>query len=391
MKYTKEDLIQRLRNFVDNNGYPTSKRNDFKSKNGLPCARIYANTFGGDLSDWLEICGYKLSDEEKYIIQNRGRQSNLSKEDCIEMIYSMQNSLNRPLEYDDFRNPNQNSVGITEIRRYWNTMNNMKKELGLTVNQESMTDKQITKDVLDNDVNNILDYLQSENRAFITTREINNLGCCSRYLSLDRACRKYYNEKLIDRLNDFGICLGKQGRGFNYDFDDGEHTTSQYEYIFSKYLREYGFVYNKDYFRDVKYSEFISIYQGNMNCDYVIHYNERVIYIEIAGIIADYKQWYYQNRQITQSKSKDEYRVKLKQKEDLLKSKHLEYYLLFPCDLSKVTLSLILNSTDDEYTRQNIEHFNKHNLEWDKIIANGELKYDYNILGKDNMPQVVYA
>ena len=391
MKYTKEDLIQRLRDFVDNNGYPTSKRNDFKSKNGLPCARIYANTFGGDLSDWLEICGYKLSDEEKYIIQNRGRQSNLSKEDCIEMIYSMQNSLDRPLEYDDFRNPNQNSVGITEIRRYWNTMNNMKKELGLTVNQESMTYKQITKDVLDNDVNNILDYLQSENRAFITTREINNLGCCSRYLSLDRACRKYYNEKLIDRLNDFGICLGKQGRGFNYDFDDGEHTTSQYEYIFSKYLREYGFVYNKDYFRDVKYSEFISIYQGNMNCDYVIHYNERVIYIEIAGIIADYKQWYYQNRQITQSKSKDEYRVKLMQKEDLLKSKHLEYYLLFPCDLSKVTLSLILNSTDDEYTRQNIEHFNKHNLEWDKIVANGELKYDYSLLGKDNMPAVIYG
>lgn len=391
MKYTKENLIQRLRDFVDNNGYPTSKRNDFKSKNGLPCARIYANTFGGDLSDWLEICGYKLSDEEKYIIQNRGRQSNLSKEDCVEMIYSMQNSLDRPLEYDDFRNPNQNSVGITEIRRYWNTMNNMKKELGLTVNQESMTDKQITKDVLDNDVNNILDYLQSENRAFITTREINNLGCCSRYLSLDRACRKYYNEKLIDRLNDFGICLGKQGRGFNYDFDDGEHTTSQYEYIFSKYLREYGFVYNKDYFRDVKYSEFISIYQGNMNCDYVIHYNERVIYIEIAGIIADYKQWYYQNRQITQSKSKDEYRVKLMQKEDLLKSKHLEYYLLFPCDLSKVTLSLILNSTDDEYTRQNIEHFNKHNLEWDKIVANGELKYDYSLLGKDNMPAVIYG
>lgn len=391
MKYTKENLIQRLRDFVDNNGYPTSKRNDFKSKNGLPCARIYANTFGGDLSDWLEICGYKLSDEEKYIIQNRGRQSNLSKEDCVEMIYSMQNSLDRPLEYDDFRNPNQNSVGITEIRRYWNTMNNMKKELGLTVNQESMTDKQITKDVLDNDVNNILDYLQSENRAFITTREINNLGCCSRYLSLDRACRKYYNEKLIDRLNDFGICLGKQGRGFNYDFDDGEHTTSQYEYIFSKYLREYGFVYNKDYFRDVKYSEFISIYQGNMNCDYVIHYNERVIYIEIAGIIADYKQWYYQNRQITQSKSKDEYRVKLMQKEDLLKSKHLEYYLLFPCDLSKITLSLILNSTDDEYTRQNIEHFNKHNLEWDKIVANGELKYDYSLLGKDNMPAVIYG
>ena len=390
MKYTKEDLIQRLRNFVDNNGYPTSKRNDFKSKNGLPCAMIYAKTFGGDLVDWLEICGYKLSDEEKYIIQNRGRQSNLSKEDCIKIIYSMQNSLDRPLEYDDFRNPNKNSVGITEIRRYWNTMNNMKKALGLAINQESMIDKQITKDVLDNAINNILDYLQSENRMFITTREINNLSFCSRYSSLDRACRKYYNEKLIDRLNDFGICLGKQGRGFNYDFDDGEHTTSQYEYIFSKYLREYGFIYNKSYFRDIKYSEFISNYQGNMNCDYIIHYNNRIIYIEIAGIIANYKQWYYQNCPITQSKSKNEYRIKLKQKENLLKSKHLEYYLLFPCDLSKATLSMILNSDDDKYTRQNIEHFNKHNLEWDKIIANGELKYDYSIFGKDNMPKVVY-
>lgn len=56
-----------------------------------------------------------------------------------------------------------------------------------------------------------------------------------------------------------------------------------------------------------------------MNCDYVIHTQNDILYIEIAGIIADYKTWYYENRKISKSKSKEKYRIKLKEKELMLK------------------------------------------------------------------------
>ena len=57
-----------------------------------------------------------------------------------------------------------------------------------------------------------------------------------------------------------------------------------------------------------------------MNCDYVIHIDDKIIYIEIAGIIADYKTWYYENKVISYSKSKEQYRIKLLEKETMLKN-----------------------------------------------------------------------
>lgn len=292
--------------------------------------------------------------------------------------------------YDDFRNPDKNSIGITDIKRYWGTMNNMKSELGLEVIQESMMDKQITKEVFDRQINDICIYLKSKSRDFITTREINTLDFCSRYLTLDIACKKFYNEKLIDKLEKLHIHLGKQGQGLNYDFADGEHTTSQYEYLFSTYLRELGLKYNIDYFRDVKYSTFIADYNDNMNCDYVINYNSKEIYIEIAGIINEYKKWYYQNKIIDKSHHKEEYRLKLQKKENLMQLNNLEYYLLFPCDLTKKNLNDILNTDNYLATRIRIENFYKNNLDWNKISQSKELKFDYTKLGRDKQPMAIY-
>jgi len=55
----------------------------------------------------------------------------------------MQKILDRPLMYDDFRDPKDNEIGITQIRKYWGSMNKMKEELGLEIIQESMIDRQI--------------------------------------------------------------------------------------------------------------------------------------------------------------------------------------------------------------------------------------------------------
>lgn len=127
-----------------------------------------------------------------------------------------------------------------------------------------------------------------------------------------------------------------------------------------------------------------------MNCDYVINYNSKEIYIEIAGIINEYKKWYYQNKIIDKSHHKEEYRLKLQKKENLMQLNNLEYYLLFPCDLTKKNLYDILNTDNYLATRIRIENFYKNNLDWNKISQSKELKFDYTKLGRDKQPMAIY-
>ena len=194
--------------------------------------------------------------------------------------------------------------------------------------------------------------------------------------------KKYFNISFTEYLKTFGIVFDKQGNGLNYDFEDGEHVTSQFEYMFSKYLKENGFEYNKSYIRDVKYRDFIPTYKGNMNCDYVIDINGIKLYIEIAGIIADYKTWYYENKPITYSKSKEKYRLKLAEKEQMLKDNGLNYFILFPCDLTKENFENILFNCSEKL-QQNIERFYKNNIDWEKVRKIGELDYSQDVIRKD--------
>ena len=379
----KKFLIRKLTAFVEKNGYPKRKKSDFRPENKMPTLRMYEEYLGGDLVDWLEMCGYTLTDEEKYIMRTRGGQSrNLSKEDCIDIIMKMQSKLDRPLEYKDFKNPTIDEIGVTAIKKYWGSLNKMKAELGLEIVQESMMDKQLSKEDFDKTVCDILAFLKDEGRNFTTTREINDNKTWSRYGTLDRMSKKYYSVNFTEHLGSFGIVFGKQGNGLNYDFDDGEHVTSQFEYMFSKYLKENGFEYNKSYFRDVKYRDFVPNYTGNMNCDYVIEIDGTKLYIEIAGIIVDYKTWYYEDRTITHSKSKEKYRHKLKEKEQMLKDNGLDYFILFPCDLTKENFNNVLFNRSTEL-KDNIEQFHKNNIDWNKVRNIGELDYSQDIIRED--------
>lgn len=379
----KKFLIRKLTAFVKKNGYPKRKKSDFRPENKMPTLRMYEEYLGGDLVDWLEMCGYILTNEEKYEMRTRGGQSkNLTKEDCVDIIMKMQSKLDRPLEYKDFKNPSMDEIGVTAIKKYWGSLNKMKTELGLEIVQEYMMDKQLSKEDFDNTVCNIIEFLKNEGRNFTTTREINDNKNWARHCTLDRMSKKYYGVNLVAHLSTFGIIFGKQGNGINYDFEDGEHVTSQFEYMFSKYLKENGFEYNKSYFRDVKYRDFISDYTGNMNCDYIIDIDDTKLYIEIAGIIVDYKTWYYEDRPITHSKSKEKYRLKLKEKEQMLNDNGLDYFILFPCDLTNENFHDVLFNRQ-ESLKQNIEGFYKNNIDWEKVRKIGELDYSQDVIRKD--------
>lgn len=299
----------------------------------------------------------------------------MSKEQCTEIILGMAKNYDRPLMYDDFRGREYGQVTITMIKEHWGSLNKMKQDLGLEINIESMMDKQLSKEDFDNMIIDICNFVKNENRDFITTREIDEHSEWSNADTLQRTTKKYYGCKLQDILSKHNVSLGKQGNGINFDFEDGEHVSSQFEYMFSKFLKDYGLKYNVDYFRDVKYSTFIPEYKNNMNCDYVIHINNKTIYIEIAGIIAEYKTWFYDDRVIGRSKSKENYRLKLKKKEEMLKSHNLIYFILFPCDLTKDNFKNILENGSLEL-KKDIENFNQNNIDWVKIRnTTGELDY----------------
>lgn len=302
----------------------------------------------------------------------------LTEEECIKQILQMAKEFNRPLMYDDFRSREYRKVAINDIKKYWGSLNKMKKTLGLEIVQESMIDKALNKEEFDNVIEEICEYVRQDNRNFITTREINTNKKWNNYCSLNKYAINYYKISFCDLLNKRGITLGKQGRGFNFYFEDGEHTASQYEYMFSKFLKNNGFIYNKNYFRDVKYNTFIKNYTKNMNCDYVLNLNGENVYIEIAGIIEVYKTWYYENKEISTSKSKEIYRKKLSKKEKMLKSNNLKYFILFPCDLTTENFkNIILNPSLE--LKYSIECFHQNNIDWKKVKKIGELDYSKNV------------
>ena len=301
-----------------------------------------------------------------------------SKEKTTNLIYRMQSELERPLMYDDFRGVGCYHPSIKTIRAYWGTINNMKKELGLEIIQESMIDRVLSKDDLDKMIENICVYTKNDGRNFITTSEIDSNRDWLNADSLQRTAKKYYGCNLQSLLENNGISLGKQGCGITFDFDDGERVTSQFEYIFSKYLREFGLKYGIDYLRDVKYSEFIADYNEHMNCDYLIHTSDGDIFIEIAGVISEYKRYFFEGKEITSRKSREKYRIKLSRKQEMLKKNSLHYYILFPCDLTKENIYNILNN-DSIGLRKGIESFMKNNIDWTKVFNIGELKYSNEI------------
>ena len=384
-------LINELTEYIKNNGFPVNVRKEFKRSNGLHSSRMYFEYLGDTLLDWIIACGFNLTEEEKYSINLSNQKINYTKDEVINIIKSMQAKLDRPLKYDDFDNPTLNTISVTYIKKYFGSLNKMKQELGLIINKENMSDKKPTKEDLENMIIKLADYMQSINRNTFTEREykqIANKLNIRLYSCMNRWCHKYFNLSFADKIKEYGLSLGNPGKGIVTTIGE-EKCMSQFEYMFSSFLHSQGLIYNEDYYRNVKYKTFIKDYTGNMDCDYLLNINNTVIYIEIAGILEEYKQWYYQNKPIISSKSKEIYRMKLLKKENMLKQNNLVYFILFPCDLTKDNFNNILSNPSNEL-REKIEQEYKTNIDWTIIQKIGELKY-LDIKGRNNQKLVDYS
>jgi hypothetical protein len=133
-------------------------------------------------------------------------------------------------------------------------------------------------------------------------------------------------------------------------FDDGEKIYSKYEQMFSLYLRDLGLIYNKDYFRDVKYNTFSDInLKSGINCDYQINYGGRTFYVELAGMIHNkHNEECFKNNTVIQNSITEAYRVVLTQKRELFEKYNLEYHILLASQLNKTTYNKIFSINQKE-------------------------------------------
>lgn len=282
-----------------------------------------------NFSQFVEWCGFR---PKHYA----------SKEKVVEIIYEMQSKLDRPLMQSDFENPTADQVSISYINKYWGNLNKMKMALGLEIVQANMVERQIGFIDAQTDLIAICEKISSEqNRRVITTEDITLYGSVS-YGTYYKVF-KNNNTSVRDFLESIGFKLQPCGVGYNYEFNDREVVYSKYEYRFSKYLRDKGFVFSVDYLRGINYSKFIPFYNGYMNIDYIINIHKSKTYIEIAGMLRDYKNHYYNNQTIN-NKIHESYRQDLIFKETMLKNAGLQYYIIFPEDCHRDFFDLILSA-----------------------------------------------
>lgn len=233
-------------------------------------------------------------------------------------------------------------VHMSIIKRIWGSTTNMKKELGLELTGSNNMNKHIAFEDLKIILLKTCKKLLNDRKDTITTDDISK-NCPVRYGTFENIF-KSNNTTVRSFLNMNGIKFQKAGVGYVYKFEDNEVTKSQFELVFTNKLRNLGYQYNKDYLRDVRYKTFINKYEGLLDCDYEIRIKDRIIYIEVAGMLRDYKEK-YKTPQLIPSKSKSKYAEKLNLKEKMFIDNKLEYFILFPSDLKEENLDKLFDET----------------------------------------------
>lgn len=294
---------------------------------------------------WNQIQHYTFQYQPNYeeVKAKRKAERELSKQDVIDIVMQMQERKGSPLDVYDFYPKQKDGVGIRTVRKFWGELWLMQKELGMKITGKHgsiLSDEDTLKEI-----DTICETVKNtENRTLITYNDFRKHGTYSDNRRYAETCRRLKNCSFREYIESLGYELQKAGNGMNYRFDDGELTTSLYEYDFSKFLRDNGFEYGKTYFRNIYYKKLDSEYKGNMNCDYCIDFDGQLVYIELAGILGNKEhQDAYRNNTPLKSKSKEEYRQKLNQKREMFEHNNLEYYILLKDEMNENTYKNILN------------------------------------------------
>lgn len=288
---------------------------------------------------------YKRNYEE--IKQKNFDDTHMTKEKAIPIILAKYKELGRPLLQNDFygTETTNTSIGIRVIWRIWGTFTNMVKDLGLQEHDGYFrpNDKNYhSHSEVINSVKSVCNKVKTEGRTTVMYPDFKEnidieISTIRRHCELDGTTLN----KLVEK---YGCKLQQAGNGLNHTFCDGERIVSKYEYDFSNFLRTHGLNFNVDYFRNIPYKSIDSSYSGKMNCDYLIVFNNKKVYIELAGILGNKgHQEAYRNNIPIKSKSKELYRQKLYQKRNIFERNGLDYYILLPDEMNEEMYKNILN------------------------------------------------
>lgn len=294
------------------------------------------NAFGLPSANWfIKYCPEKAVKSYDDFVLWCGFKSNKLKMDDGEIagkLIKLEEDLGRPIIRSDIT---LDKVGFSMIvvNRIWGGLNNAKKALGLkkTAPNQPKSFEYYNQKLLET----LGEIYLDKGRKIISWADIENPKY-DEFPTDHTTYTKAFKREGID----FFTYIKSLGYEMNYGnkmgnvntFSDGERTMSIYEYDFSKFLREdLHMEYNKDYCRDVMYKTFTDI-KSKIDCDYVININNKLLYIEIAGVIYNTKSNEWKNV-IYKTKRENSYRDNMIFKESLLLKNNKAYLFLFPYDM----------------------------------------------------------
>ena len=292
---------------------------------GITSAELMNNNYGLPSANWfVKYCPDDTIKSFDDFVAWAGFHSNKLKKDkdyVIKQLLELEKRLGRPIVKSDITMDNV-GFSIIVICRLWGTLSKCKEELGLLKtlpNQPKPFSYYKMK---------IDDFIAQNNiteKGFVTWKEIED-GTETNHKTLIKAFNDNGNS-IYKYLACKHISLNPNSFGYSTILPSGEKIVSSLEYTFSNYLESQGYKYNKDYRRDVLYTDFLPYKKSKMNCDYVF---DNSFYVEIAGLINNKDEQWDQIQY--SSKQAREYQQKMIIKRGLLEANNKSYLFLFPED-----------------------------------------------------------
>lgn len=319
-------FVAEFKKYSDELGRPLTSLELVSEKYNLPSVKWFIkfcpNKNVKNYRDFVVWCGY---DPCKKI---------WTKDEVAAILREYERSNERNVVLEDITTANMGFSTIV-INRLFGSLENARIECGLmplsprycyppTVNKANVDSHYV--DALKNVV---LDYKNKTNSPYISW-DIIESGKFGDFNYKHKTYIKHFKNANVDLLafvKSLGCLMGNNSYSNSYIFDTGELVRSSLEYDFTVYLNKSGFIYKKDYQRDVRYRTF-SNETGRIDCDYVIDVGGIPVYVEIAGVLDSSYGNTWDTYSFTDTRH-IEYRNTLLKKRSILESIGAEYYFLF--------------------------------------------------------------
>ena len=346
-KMTDEELLQILRDYNDNVGFPTQRK--FLARNGLPSSVTYFNRFGS-FSKAIELAGIEIPE---------GREKDFGRVELPDevLLSGLKKFVEEVLKVQLFLPTSEQILECPYIQSnatYFNRFGTLDNAFSLIgYNKEEFNNKRLEEDMLKKykELYNILGrvpsskdlnkYSLNNNYYYSTSSYINHFGSISntkilcgfeckppKFLQTRRELVKSEDEMLQD-LRELYVELGRLPVQSDVDKKTNITATSRYisvfgsisnafklaglkpnsrvyitnkgnkclsslEYKFTKILENYNIPFQKE----VYYSSVILNFDRRYRFDYVIELNGNKYYIEIFGITGNEKYEKRKNKKI---------------------------------------------------------------------------------------------